>query len=303
MNTPEMIKNIFTEVENKMNTLLIFEHLDLLENNQNNCLEILNSKLEISLNDVERKKQFSFIGICNSKLDPAKMNRAIFLSSSNLLLDDIYLTIESIAKSYNEKLFKKYQSKYKSLGNTFYFYREKLMSLKDEFIINFHDGRDFYNIIKTFSGEMLKNNMPEDPNIIDKAFNKSLAKNLNGLEINGKSSLKLYIKDIDFDDLNTVDLIKDNINNKDDRFLLLISEKNMFGFLIDIIKKEIEKLNNKNYIEYIDSPLKGDKVDIFYNNEMMLNIERSVSEGKIIILNNLEQIYSVFYDLFENINR
>ena len=99
------------------------------------------------------------------------------------------------------------------------------MSLKDEFIINFHDGRDFYNIIKTFSGEMLKNNMPEDPNIIDKAFNKSLAKNLNGLEINGKSSLKLYIKDIDFDDLNTVDLIKDNINNKDDRFLLLISEK------------------------------------------------------------------------------
>ena len=299
MNTPEMIKNIFTEVENKMNTLLIFEHLDLLENNQNNYLEILNSKLEISLNDVERKKQFSFIGICNSKLDPAKMNRAIFLSSSNILLDDIYLTIESIAKSYNEKLFKKYQSKYKSLGNTFYFYREKLMSLKDEFIINFHDGRDFYNIIKTFSGEMLKNNMPEDPNIIDKAFNKSLAKNLNGLEINGKSSLKLYIKDIDFDDLNTVDLIKDNINNKDDRFLLLISEKNMFGFLIDIIKKEIEKLNNKNYIEYIDSPLKGDKVDIFYNNKMMLNIERNVSEGKIIILNNLEQIYSVFYDLFE----
>ena len=53
MNTPEMIKNIFTEVENKMNTLLIFEHLDLLENNQNNCLEILNSKLEISLNDTD----------------------------------------------------------------------------------------------------------------------------------------------------------------------------------------------------------------------------------------------------------
>ena len=98
------------------------------------------------------------------------MNRAIFLSSSNILLDDIYLTIESIAKSFDEKLFKKYQSKYKSLGNTFYFYREKLMSLKDEFIINFHDGRDFYNIIKTFSGEMLKNNMPDDPNKINGAL-------------------------------------------------------------------------------------------------------------------------------------
>lgn len=37
MNTPEMIKNIFIEVENKMYTLLIFDHLDLLEYNQNNC--------------------------------------------------------------------------------------------------------------------------------------------------------------------------------------------------------------------------------------------------------------------------
>jgi membrane-anchored protein YejM (alkaline phosphatase superfamily) len=32
-------------------------------------------------------------------LDEAKMNRAIFLATLNILLDDIYLTIESIAKS------------------------------------------------------------------------------------------------------------------------------------------------------------------------------------------------------------
>lgn len=31
---------------------------------------------------------------------------------------------------------------------------------------------------------------------------------------------------------------------------------------------------------------------------MIVNIENSVSEGKVIILSNLAQIYSVFYDLF-----
>ena len=31
---------------------------------------------------------------------------------------------------------------------------------------------------------------------------------------------------------------------------------------------------------------------------MIVNIENSVSEGKVIILSNLAQIYSVFFDLF-----
>ena len=82
-------------------------------------------------------------------------------------MDDIYLTIESIAKNYNEKLFKKYQSKYKSLGNTFYFYREKLMSLKDEFIINFHDGRDFYNIKYDAQKDLITYKTKEHRSILD----------------------------------------------------------------------------------------------------------------------------------------
>ena len=143
INTPELIKNIFKEVEIRLNNLLIFDNLDLLEKSKNNCLEILNSKLEIVLDKKERMNKISFIGISNSKLDAAKMNRTIFLSLSNILLDDIYLTMEAIAKSYDEKLLKKYKKEYKLLGSTFYFYKDKLMSLKDEFIMNFHDSRDF----------------------------------------------------------------------------------------------------------------------------------------------------------------
>ena len=72
----------------------------------------------------------------------------------------------------------------------------------------------------------------------------------------------------------------------------------MFLFLIDIIIKENEKINKNNYVTYIGSPFKGDKMNISYQIEMILNLEKNISEGKIIILCDLEEIYSIFYDLF-----
>jgi len=81
--------------------------------------------------------------------------------------------------------------------------------------------------------------MPDDEEIKNLALTKSLSRNLNGLEIEGKSSLKTYIKDndINFDNLRTMDLVIENIKSKDTRFLLLASEKSMFGFLMILLKK------------------------------------------------------------------
>jgi len=92
---------------------------------------------------------------------------------------------------------------------------------------NYHGGRDLYNLIKIFSSEMMNNDKSDDQYIIDNSVKKALARNLNGLEINGESTLKKYIKDINFDDLKTMDLVKDNIKSRDIRFLLLASEKSM----------------------------------------------------------------------------
>ena len=257
--------------------------------------------------DPKENKQISFIGISNWRLDAAKMNRTIFLAIPDIKEDDVDTTVEAIAKSYSEDIYKKYESQYLFLGSTYFEYKEKLKKeIKDEFILNYHGGRDLYNLIKIFSSEMLKNNMPDDPNKINEEVKKTLARNLNGLEINGESSLKKYFPKEKFDDLRTIDLIKDNIlSPKDTRFLLLASEKSMFGFLIDIIKKEIERLNNCSsdnqkieYVTYIGSPFKGDLINPSYQTEMIVNIENSVAEGKVIILSDLDQIYSTFYDLF-----
>ena len=243
------------------------------------------------------------------------MSQGIFLSIPDILLDDIYLIFEAIAKSYDENLFHKYEKQYISLGITYFNYKEQLRkefnkeeSTKNEFIKNFHDVRDLYNIVKIFSSEMIKYNMPDYPNIIDKAITKSLARNLGGLEKNGESTLKKYINNINFNELRTMDLVKENIISKDSRFLLLISERSMFEILINIIKKEIEQMNKSSvnleddkkveYVIYFGSPFKGDRMNTSYKTEMIINIEKSVAEGKVIILTDLEHIYPIFYDLF-----
>ena len=331
----ESIKDIFKETrkqifDQKYLSLLVFDELGLSERSPTNCLKVLHSKLEMSL-DPKEQKQISFIGISNWRLDAAKMNRTIFLAIPDITKDDILLTVKAIADSYDKDLYNenKYQKIYNLLGNTYYFYKKMLKGkspeknegesendLKDkdnipeeylsliesnknkidEFIINYHGGRDLYNLIKIFSSEMIKNKKTDDTKIIEMAVKKTLARNFSGLEINGESTLKKYISEIsklNFDELKTIDLIKENIRSKDTRFLLLASEKSMFSFLIDMIKEEIE-----NYVAYIGSPFKGDKINTSYQREMIGNIEKSVEKGKVIILSDLDQIYSTFYDLF-----
>ena len=50
----------------------------------------------------------------------------------------------------------------------------------DAFIINYHGGRDLYNIIKIYSSNLLQKINSDD------AMKNALARNLSGLEINRK---------------------------------------------------------------------------------------------------------------------
>ena len=298
----ETIKSIFEEIKKKVFkkkylSLLVFDELGLSEKSPTNCLKVLYSKLEMSL-DQDNKNKISFIGISNWTLDVAKMNRTIFLAIPDIMINDIRKTVKAIADSYNKEIYEKNKKYYEDLGKLYFDYREKLKeTLKDEFYLNYHGGRDLYNLVKIFSSEMIKKTKPED------GIKKALARNLNGLEINGESTLKKYITSYNFDNLKTMDLVIDNIISLDTRFLLLISENAMFSFLIDIIKDKIKEKNissdNKiNYVTYIGSPFKGDIMNNSYQTEVIVNIEKSVAEGKVIILSDLDQIYSVFYDLF-----
>ena len=52
------------------------------------------------------------------------------------------------------------------------------------------------------------------------------------------------------------------------------------------------------YMTYFGSPFKGDRMNTSYKKEMIVIIENSVEKGKVIMLSVLEQIFPIFYDLF-----
>ena len=129
-NSESIIKTVFEDVKKKLSkkkylSLLVFDELGLSERSPTNCLKVLHSKLEMSL-DPKEQKQVSFIGISNWRLDAAKMNRTIFLAIPDVTLDDIETTVKAIADSYDKDLYYKYEKEYNLLGNTYFNYKEML---------------------------------------------------------------------------------------------------------------------------------------------------------------------------------
>ena len=103
---------------------MIFDQIGLSEKRPTNCLKVLHSKLEMTLDPDERKK-ISFVGISNWRLDAAKMNRAIFLAIPEIDLSDVLKTVKAIADSYDENLYVRYEAKYKDLGKKYFNYKDK----------------------------------------------------------------------------------------------------------------------------------------------------------------------------------
>lgn len=129
-------------------------------------------------------------------MDAAKMKREIFLAIPNIGLSDIGITIKDITNSYDSEIFKNYKTTNKLLGNILFKYKQGLKELKDkkninEFIENYHRGRDLYHSEKMFSSKMLKDKnsfgskkevkiISSDP---DKVVKISLLRNFSGLKI------------------------------------------------------------------------------------------------------------------------
>ena len=164
------------------------------------------------------------------------MNRCIFLALPDFKINDIYEVVRPIDESYGNNLYYNNKDDFNKLIKIYHEYKYKLNDIKNnEFISNYHGLRDLYNLVKIFTNDLnekIEKKEEITQKYIDRITEKAVMRN--GLEIDGESSIKKFIKsDINLD--KTMDLIKYNILSKDSRFLLIISERSMFDFLIDII--------------------------------------------------------------------
>ena len=294
--------------EDKKNniSMIFFDEMGLAEHSPNNPLKVIHSELEYDLNEGDKK--IAFVGISNWSLDASKMNRGIYLSIPDPNEIDIKETALTIGSSYDQHLAEQCKDFFENLGEIYYQYKNYLkekhnLDGKDEF----HGNRDFYHLVKNAARILVSRNKTdiEDNNVRQMAAVSSIERNFGGLQFNDiqkTTSLEIIKKKLkdkyhtyeirkEYDVLNR---ITENINDKNSRYLLVISKSSISTFLLSSILSS----SHKKYSFYIGSQFQNDLQSEEYSLKILNKIQLHMEQGKILILKNLESVYPALYDLF-----
>ena len=284
--------------DNKNLSVILFDEMGLAEISPNNPLKVIHSELD-------GNQQVGFVGISNWTLDASKMNRGIHLSVQEPGLDDLILTSNTIATDiYDDiRIINTYKTLIENLTKSYYEYKEYLkIYYKSNY--DFHGARDFYFLIK-IAAYLLKIN--DKSRTLENIAMESIERNFGGLELDKEgdkiwmSTTKFkqifskiqnnYIENIEKYDI--FSCIKNNLENKNNRYLLLITSKTKNDTLIEHILKKLQK----TYRFMQGSKLKEDQNEN-YVLQKAWSIISSMENGEIIILKDMEIVYPKFYDLF-----
>jgi len=286
------------ESKNKSISVILFDEMGLAEISPNNPLKVIHSELD-------GKQEIGFVGISNWTLDASKMNRAIHLSVQEPDLDDLILTATTIANNIYEEIGKiqPYKNLIENLTKSYFDYKNHL---KKNYVLSydFHGARDFYNLIK-ITANSIKNNISKKS--LEKIAMESIERNFGGLELDKegktlcpstKKFKELFSKHQNnfVENINKYDIftcIKNNLENENNRYLLLITHKTKNDTLIEFILNKLKK----EYRFIQGSKLIDDQTEDYVLDKTW-SIISFMENGEIIILKDLEIMYPKFYDLF-----
>ena len=286
-------------IEENVISMIYFDEMGLAELSPNNPLKVIHSQLEYD----ENEDKVAFIGISNWTLDASKMNRGIYLAIPDPDEENLQKTALTIAESYeldleNNPLNKEF---FEKLASTYYEYKLKLN--KNNIYQEFHGTRDFYNLIKNASN-LIKDNFNPDENAITQIGISCLERNFGGIGNLENNCNSIYvIKEIfkkcyesvqPNNEYNVMECIKRNIEDKDGRYLLVISKSNISPYLLGNILNEM----GKDYTFYLGSHFEIDQIGEYYSVKILNKILSIMEQGKVLLLKDLESIYPSLYDLF-----
>ena len=321
-----ILKQMNNEDLNKIISMVFIDEMGLAEHSSNNPLKVLHSELEYDLN--EGRNKIAFVGISNWKLDASKMNRGIYLSIPEPTEEDLKLTSVTIAESLNKSLTSKNEEIFINLAKTYHSYISELKTNIDK--ADFHGARDFYNLIKT-AAKFLSNKSTEgkydeiDINIKQNAGVNSLERNLAGLkfdtqpETTSLEKVKLIFQK-EYNTIkvskqyNVIERIKENINDLNNRYLLLVTNSPISEYLIYSLLEESYRIKNfifqdvrnpknaieikKEIISYVGSKFDEDQNSEEYILKMINKIQVQMEKNVVLILKDLESVYPSLYALF-----
>ncbi|RNA31081.1 E3 ubiquitin-ligase RNF213-like [Brachionus plicatilis] len=330
MSTSEMILNTFRycaryqfERRNDLDrytSVIVLDEIGLAEASASMPLKTLHPLLEDGVHFEEKEEQelckkipngnlyeqnwnqIGFIGISNWVLDPAKMNRGIFVNRNNPSTSELKDTVVGICKNDKKVLEKLTQQRLiESLSSAYLNLCEKARNKIREFF----GLRDFYALIKMIYWHTKES----ESNEIDWLFlERAIKRNFGGLvDLDPSGTFIKQFQDdkinlkITKNNLNVIDLVKEALLKRttedENRYLLLLSQNDN---ALDLI--------NNFVLNELDNGTKHSKIKIIFGSSFpndqkysqicrkIHQIKLSMELGKTVILLNLENLYESLYD-------
>jgi hypothetical protein len=321
--------NVTSLNSNATSVYIVFDEIGLAEIAPDNPLKILHPLLEPS----ERK--VSFIGLSNWKLDQSKMNRVIYIARPDMDEVDLLETCKlEMEKFVFEGIGDKMEKRMEALSKAFYNFRQDEVNGKFGNHNNFFGARDFYEIMKLFKrsfnlvyqSSMQKigvenTDKPEDVHksnywvskldkeeLIDLLIYNSIQRNFSGKMIFGNPSFETMIRYCNESlhqgirknvqaPINTMELIYQNLLDKNGRHMMILTEDNSVveEVLLNQIREFEESFKKKprNRFEFL-CPAKGqEETATVVKSKLPLYIKN----GFTIVMKNLPEVYGCMYDL------
>ncbi|KAH0629366.1 hypothetical protein JD844_011399 [Phrynosoma platyrhinos] len=270
-------------------SVVVLDEIGLAEDSPKMPLKTLHPLLEDGCVDDEPlpHKKVGFIGISNWALDPAKMNRGIFVSRGDPNRKELIESAKGICSS-EPVILKKIERLFPIFANAY----EEICKVQSK---EFFGLRDYYSLIKMAFALTKKSNRSPAPRDIAEV----VLRNFSGKE--DVEALNIFISkipekgDIISEDINTIDLVKQNIysdyQDGECRYLLVLTENYA---ALQILQQAFFKDTQQPEIIFGSSFPKDQEYTQICRNINRVKI--CMETGQMVILLNLQNLYESLYD-------
>ncbi|XP_024140227.1 E3 ubiquitin-protein ligase rnf213-beta isoform X2 [Oryzias melastigma] len=272
-------------------SVVVLDEIGLAEDSPQMPLKTLHPLLEDGCIDNDKPDphlKVGFVGISNWALDPAKMNRGIFVSRWDPSEDELVHTAQGICSSVNQILLK--------IKHLFPYLAKAFLNICKETSKNqFFGLRDYYSLIKMlFATAKVTQQEPDGEQLVE-----AILRNFSG-QPKGFDSVEFFqevLQDIhEIPRPSTLDMVKKNLDhesNEESRYLLLLTTNNA---ALHILQQQVFAKSDSSPPEIIFGS--GFPKDQEYGH-ICRNVNRvktCMETGRHVILLNMQNLYESLYD-------
>ena len=272
----------------KFVAVVVLDEIGLAEDSPRMPLKVLHPLLENATTNIhlagEPHSKVGFVGISNWALDPAKMNRGVFVARDTPTHQDLRKTAEAIFESDGKKFAQVSVGVINALTSA---YLEISENQKKEFF----GLRDYYGLLK-----MLFAFAKENEGVIEyHDLARLILRNFSG---SGTNALRVFRKCLEGHCASVYDvsipvqeLVQENLNsNFESRFLLLLTNRYS---AVGLLSNVLGSIEDPQVIFGSSFPRDSDYTEVCRN---INKIKVCMETGRAVVLLNLQDLYESLYD-------